>query len=253
MKINVYDIEGQIKKEIDLPEVFQKEIRTDIVKKAVRVSRANRRQPYGASKTAGIRHSAHYIGKGHGMSRIPRLANQRGAFAPGTVSGRRAHPPKPEKNLILKINKKEKKIAFISALSATANKNLVTKRGHKFNENITLPIIVEDSFETLKKTKDVIKVFQKIGIYEDIERAKNGKHLRAGKGKLRGRKYKIPKSVLLIVSGSEIIKSARNIIGIDTVRINNFGVEVLAPGGDVGRLTMFTEKAFEEVIQYAKR
>ncbi len=92
------------------------------------------------------------------------------ALAPCVVGGRRAHPPKAERNWNEKINKKEKKLAKNSALAATADKEIVTKRGHKFNEKITLPVIVDDKFEKIKKTKDVIEALEKIGVYDDILR-----------------------------------------------------------------------------------
>jgi len=70
-----------------------------------------------------------------------------------TFGGRRAHPPKVERNWKEKINRKERLIAKNSAIAATANKEIVVKRGHKFNEKLSLPIVVDDKFEKIKKTK----------------------------------------------------------------------------------------------------
>ncbi|MEW6069510.1 MAG: 50S ribosomal protein L4, partial [Candidatus Thermoplasmatota archaeon] len=206
-------------------------------------------QPYGASPLAGKRHVAVWIGKGRGMSRIPRLASGRGSFAPGTVGGRRAHPPKAEKIWYEKINKKEKQKALKSALSVTKDKELVIARGHKFNTKLTLPIVIENEFENLNTTKEVIEVFKKLDIYQDIERASEGTRIRAGKGKLRGRKYKVPKSALVIVSNLEKIrKGAKNLLGVDITTPKNLNTELLAPGGVAGRLTIISEKALQEVI-----
>jgi large subunit ribosomal protein L4e len=249
-KINVYDLNGEIKNKIDLPEIFQQPFRPDIIRKAFSVLRSNKRQPYGADPMAGKRHATASAGKGLGVSRVPRLTqvgSRRAALAPGTVGGRRAHPPKAEKQWKEKINKKEKKLAIESALSAIANKEIVIQRGHKFDEKITLPIVVDDKFKDVKKTKEVIEILKKLKVYEDVERAANGRHIRAGKGKRRGRKYRIPKSVLIISSKGNLHKSASNLPGVDVITPQQLNIEYLAPGGDAGRLTIFTEEALKQI------
>ena len=247
-KINVYSVEGKAKKKVKLPELFNEPLRIDLIRKAVNASRANRRQAYGPSKMSGKRHVAHSVGKGFGMSRVPRLEDRTGALAPCTVGGRRAHPPKPERKWSEKINKKEKRKAIKSAIAALSNREIVVKRGHVFDKKITLPVVVENKFEDMKTTKDVIAVFQSIGVYDDIIRAKNGRHIRAGKGKSRSRRYKTPKSVLVVVSKRTMIeKSANNLLGIDIATPKRLNAELLAPGGDPGRLTVFSESAFKEV------
>ena len=137
-------------------------------------------------------------------------------------------------------------LARNSALAALAKKDLVIQRGHKFNEKLSVPIIVEKKFENIQKTKDVIKFLDTLGIGTDIERAKKGKHIRAGKGKQRGRKYKMPKSLLLIVSNKEKIeKAARNLAGVTIITPAEINVDHLAPGGQPARLSMFTTTALE--------
>jgi large subunit ribosomal protein L4e len=96
------------------------------------------------------------------------------------------------------MNKKENQLARNSALASTAAKEIVTKRGHRFDEKVTLPIVIEDGFENIKKTKEVVEILEKIGINSDILRSANGKHVRAGKGKMRGRRYRVPKSLLIV-------------------------------------------------------
>jgi len=247
MKVNVYGINGEITGEVTLPPPFEDHYRPDIIKKAVTVMHNNARQPYGADPTAGKKQAVASWRPGRGVSRIPRLTQgRRGAFAPGTVGGRRAHPPKTEKNYHRAINKKEMILARNSALAALANKELVIKRGHKFDENLSLPIIVENKLENIQKTKEVIKFLDTLGVSTDIERAKKGKHIRAGKGKHRGRKYKMPKSLLLIVSNKEKIeKAARNLAGVNIITPAEINVEHLAPGGQPARLSMFTTTALE--------
>ena len=147
MKLNIISASKEKKKEIDLPSQFNEEVRPDVISRAVFAIQSNKRQPYGASPEAGKRASAEisrrrhdYRGSyGHGISRVPRKILTRrgtrmywvGAFAPGTVGGRRAHPPKAEKNYSQKINKKERRKAIRSAIAASIIKELVEQRGHK--------------------------------------------------------------------------------------------------------------------------
>lgn len=247
-KVNIYKVDGKTKEKTDLPKIFNTPYRPDIIRKAFHVLRSNKRQPYGADKRAGAKHATASIGKGQGMSRVPRLTQGRtAALAPCVVGGRRAHPPKTEKNWKEKINKKEKELAKKSAISATSNKELVKERGHLFEDKITLPIIIEEEFEKIKKTKEVVNTFKNIGIYKDVRRSSEGKHVRAGKGKQRNRRYKKPKSVLVVTDKENLIKSCRNIPGVDVVKTKEINIEHLAPGGNGGRLTVFTESSFKKI------
>jgi len=248
VKVNVYGLNGSEKESITLPSIFNTTHRPDIIKKSFNILRSNSRHPYGAAPKAGARHATASVGKGRGMSRVPRLTQGRAAaLAPCVVGGRRAHPPTSRRNWHEKINKKEKKLAKYSALAATTDKNLVSKRGHIFDESISLPVIVDDDFEKLHKTKEIIETFQHLGIYEDIKRARNGKHIRAGKGKRRGRRYKTPKSILIITENEKITQAARNLLGVDIVHPKNINVEHLAPGGVSGRLTVITKSALDSL------
>lgn len=247
-KVNLYDKTGAVKDNVSLPDVFNTPYRPDIIKKSFNVLRSHKRQRYGASKMAGKRHATESWGPGRGVSRIPRLSQgRRAALAPGTVGGRRAHPPKSEKKWDEKINKNEKKLSIASALAATANKDLVRERGHKITDDITLPVIVEDKIKDIKKTKDFLELCEKIGVYADIERSTTKRHVRAGKGKSRGRKYKTPKSLLIISEPGKIHNSARNITGVDIVTPNQLNIEHLAPGGNAGRLTLITSTALKQL------
>ena len=247
-KVNVYNKDGTSKEQIELPKIFNTDFRPDLIKKSFNVMRSNSRQPYGASPLAGTKHATASVGKGRGQSRVPRLTQGRtAALAPCVVGGRRAHPPKAERNWKEKINKKEKTMAKNSALASAAQKEIVKKRGHIFNDKITLPVIIDESFNKIKKTSELIKAFEKIGISEDLDRAKNGKHIRAGRGKTRGRKYKTPKSILIVSTEDSILKSSKNLIGVDAVKPKQLNINYLAPGGDPGRLLVFTKQALKEI------
>lgn len=259
MKLIILDRDGKEKGNINLPLQFSEEIRTDIIQRAVISIQNNKRQPYGAFSKAGKRPSAklskrrrdYKTSYGHAISRVPRKTLSRrgtrmywvGAFAPGTVGGRRAHPPKPEKNWKEKINEKERKKAIRSALSACVIKDIVKKRGHIIPENY--PFALSNDFESLEKTKDVVKSLEKLGFSKELERCSK-KKIRAGKGKRRGRPYKKKKGVLFVVSKKcKLINSARNIPGVDVVLADSLNAEVLAPGGAIGRVTLLTEDAIK--------
>ena len=143
-----------------------------------------------------------------------------------------------------KINRKEKVMAKASALAATSDPARVKGRGHKVKEGITLPVVVEDDIEAYSKAGDISLLLRSLGLEEDIIRAKEGTHIKAGKGKMRGRKYKTPRSVLFVVSpGSPLLLGARNIPGVSTATPKGLNTEVLAPGGDPGRLMVLSKKA----------
>jgi large subunit ribosomal protein L4e len=61
-------------------------------------------------------------------------------------------------------------------------------------------------------------------------------------GKLRGRAYRTPRSVLLVTADGKA-PGAFNLAGVDVVAARNLGAEDLAPGGDAGRLTVYTQGA----------
>lgn len=260
MKLPIMD--GNVKKgQMELPPQFSEPVNPGIIKRAVMALQANRRQPYGASPEAGKRQSAkisrrrrNYKGSyGIGISRVPRKTMSRrgrrfiwaGAFAPGTVGGRRAHPPKAEKIWAKKINKKENRKAIRSAMAATLDVQVVAGRGHRAPEGY--PFAITSNIESLKKTREVISALLSMGFAGELERTRERK-IRSGKGKKRGRKYIIKKGLLLVVSKKcDLAKSARNIRGIDVVEVDKVNAELLAPGAAPGRIAVFTELAIERL------
>jgi len=251
MKANIYTVEGGIKGQIDLPKVFEYPYRPDIIKNAVRAFQLNRVQPHGVKFRAGMK-VAESWGPGRGSSKmVPRIGeSSRGGNIPNTRGGRAGHPPTTQKVWTRKLNKKERRLAKYSALSATANKALVIQRGHRFNEELTLPVVVEDSFEEIANVKHAIDVLTKLGVYEDVLRA-GVKRVRAGRGKMRGRRYKKKKSVLIVVRNKEeVSKGFGNLPGVDILTPRELNAENLAPGTHAGRLVIFTEGAIEDIRRW---
>ncbi len=245
--LRIYDLEGNVSGETPLPEAFKSELRPDVIRRAVVAIEANRRQPYAPSPTAGMRHSVETWGKGRGVARVQRMKDgSTAAQSPNNVGGRRAHPPKVEKDLGKKINKKELLMAKLAALTATSRPELVRARGHRFDEELTVPVVVKDEFESIKTTQEAAKALESIGVYDDVLRADNGKKIRAGRGKMRGRKYRTPRGILVVLSGDCAgARSVRNLPGIEVATPTTLNASVLAPRGDPGRLMLVTEKALE--------
>ena len=250
-RVHVYSLDGDVVKSVDLPTVFQGEVRSDLIRRAVTAAQANRRQPYGPGRRSGAKHSVRWSGKGHGVSRVPRIrGSMTGAQAPGTVGGRRAHPPRVEKVWAKKVNENERRLARNAALAAVKEVTIVSARGHAFKEELSLPVVIEDGIETLQPdggaTQEGVKILDRLGVYADVERAKDGRHVRAGRGKMRGRRYRQPRSLLVVVKDpAKVRRLFGNLPGVEVVSPAGLSAEVLAPGGDPGRLTMFSEGALE--------
>lgn len=263
MKLQKFNLEKQKTGDVNLPNQFSEEFRPDLIRRAVLALQSEARQRYGAYPEAGLRHSSKLTKRrrkyrgcyGLGISRCNRKILSRrgtrfnwvGAFSPQTVGGRRAHPPKASKILLQKINRKENRKAIRSAIAATLIKEVVVKRGHKIPAEY--PFIIDSSFENLKKTKEVEEALLKLGFEDELERT-SVKKIRAGIGKMRGRKYKKKKSVL-IVTGEKcsLSNSAKNIPGVDIVEVKSLNAELLAPGAEAGRVTIWTENAVKKLAE----
>lgn len=263
MKAEILNLKMEKINEIELPKHFTEEIRPDLIKRAFLAIMSRKRVPYGSSEIAGKKHSVRISKRrrdyrtsyGRGISRIPKKILWRrglhfywvGAFAPGTVGGRKAHPPKPEKIFYEKINKKERLKAIRSAIAATAKLDLVRAR-HRM-QDISLPVIIED-IEHLKRTKEFIQLLKDLGLEAELKRCEEVK-IRAGKGKMRNRKYRKKKGPLFVFSSNGFnnaaLKSSSNIQGVEAVNVKNLNIEMLAPGGIPGRLTIWSSKAIQDL------
>ena len=52
---------------------------------------------------------------------------------------------------------------------------------------------------------------------------------------------------MVVGNNCELLRAAPNIPGVDIVKINEINAELLAPGADAGRLTLFTQSAIERL------
>lgn len=247
MKAEVKSLEGSSLREIELPDAFLTPYRPDVIKRAVLAQQSRRYQPHGTDPFAGMRTSATGWGSGRGAAKIPRIKNgSRAARVPNARGGRACHPPMAAKNLVEKINKKEKVLAIRSAIAATANPEIVRGRGHLFEQDVVS--IVEDTFETLGRTSDVISVLEALGVMNDVTRSKLSRNRKPGRATLRGRGHKQRKSILIVTSDTPL-RAASNLPGVDAVTVRELSAELLAPGTHAGRLTLWTESAIKRLSE----
>jgi len=257
MKTKIYSIDGKQGKDVELPNGFSEKVREDVIARVVEALKVW--QAHGVSPIAGrqqkaqgkLVHRRHVwrSGYGYGISRVPRkIMSRRGnrfnwvaAEVPNVVGGRRAHPPKNKLNF-KKINKKELKIAFASALSATGSEKMIKKKYSSLkDEKIEAPFVVDSKIVGLK-TKKLLESLEKILGKELFGVAVKKKRVRAGKGKMRGRKYKSNAGVLVVVGKKENLKTNM----FDVQRADALNVMDLAEGG-AGRLVVYTEEAIKDL------
>jgi large subunit ribosomal protein L4e len=257
MSVSIYGLDGRAAGQVELPRTFGTPHRPDVIARAVFAEQSARRQPYGCDVLAGKRTSAHYHGRRRDrfammnkeMSRIPRIHGKsagwmawRARFAPHAVKGRRVHGPLVEKVWLQKVNEKERMLAIRSALAACANAELLKARGHA----AAGPIVMIDEFENIAKAKDAMALIEKLNLDGEVERCKSRK-IRAGKGKMRGRRYKTKKGMLVVTAGDcSCLRACRNIAGVDSAELKGLSAELLAPGAQAGRLLIITQGALAQ-------
>ncbi|MEM4275436.1 MAG: 50S ribosomal protein L4 [Candidatus Nitrosocaldaceae archaeon] len=257
MKANVYSLDGNKIEEIELPLVFETPYRPDLIHKAFIHVQSTIFQPQGRDPLAGERTSAESRNTGQGIARMARIKGSgfpRAGQAAGVgnvVKGRLAHPPTSEKIIIKRINKKEKALALASAIAATSKKELVTKRGHLYDNE--LPLVISDDIEKIKKAKDLLNILKILKIDKDLERVKERIKKRSGKSRMRGRSKRVGKSVLIVVKDpTNISKAAGSIPGIDVTSLSRLSIIDLAPGSHAGRLTLWSRSAIEGLDERVK-
>jgi len=147
---------------------------------------------------------------------------------------------------------------MVSALAASSSTALVMARGHRINNISEVPLVVEDStIVNLNKTKAAVALLKALNAYEDVEKVADSKKIRAGKGKMRNRRYVQRRGPLIIYDEkAPLLKAFRNIPGIQMCCVTRLNLLKLAPGGHLGRFVIWTASAFKKLDQiygtYAK-
>ncbi|KAG2685708.1 hypothetical protein I3760_10G138900 [Carya illinoinensis] len=249
------DMDTESATTVHLPDVMKAPVRPDVVTFVHSNISRNKRQPYAVSKRAGHQTSAESWGTGRAVSRIPRVPGGgthragQGAFGNMCRGGRMFAPTKIWRRWHRKVNVNLKRYAVVSAIAASAIPSLVLARGHRIESVPEMPLVISDSAESVEKTSAALEVLKQVGAYADAEKAKDSHAIRPGKGKMRNRRY-INRKGPLIVYGSEgakLVKSFRNIPGIDIVNVERLNLLKLAPGGHLGRFVIWTKSAFEKL------
>ncbi|HEY7226778.1 MAG TPA: 50S ribosomal protein L4 [Nitrososphaeraceae archaeon] len=254
MKVSLKDLGGKQLESLELPSVFNTPYRPEVIKKVYVNVLSTKFQPQGRYPAAGEIVSAESRNTGLGMARIARARGEgfqragQAAGVAGVRSGRLAHPPVSWKKNYKKINKKEKQLGFCSAIAATANKDIIEKRGHNVGKIIEFPIVISNDLEKISKTAELRKTLLSLGLEEDLKRSTDIEKIPSGKSRMRGRKKHSALSCLIVVSeNSAVCKLKKSLPGVNIVPINYLSITHLVPGTKPVRLTVYTKNAINSL------
>merc|ERR1712088_1000532 len=184
------------------------------------------------------------------LARIPRVrgggTHRSGQAAFGNMcrGGRMYAPLKTWRKWQKKCNINQRRFAMTSAIAATAVPALVMAKGHQIDNVPEIPLVVSNNVENYNKTKQAVALLKAVGAWDDIKRVYATRRMRAGRGKSRNRKH-VQKLGPCIVYNKDngVVKSFRNIPGVNLVPVDSLNILKLAPGGHVGRFLIFTQDA----------
>jgi large subunit ribosomal protein L4e len=250
-QVTVYNPDAKEATQVVVPSVLVAPIRADIVQFVHTQMRKNQRQAYAVSPGAGHQHSAHSWGTGRAVARIPRVSGGgtsragQAAFGNMVRKGRMFAPTKTWRRWHRRINTNQKRYAVASALAASAVPALVMARGHRINNVSEVPLVVNNSIESIKKTKDAVALLRAVGAYDDVDRAKSSRKVRRGQGKLRENRRYVQRTGPLVVYANDdgVRKAFRNISGVEVANVEALNLLQLAPGGHLGRFIIWSEAA----------
>lgn len=253
--INVYNEKNEVSKvKVQLPAVFKAPIRPDVVSYVHDLMSKNSRQAYAVNELAGMASSAESWGTGRAVARIPRVRgggthrSGQGAFGNMCRGGRMFNPTKTWRRWHRKVNVKQRRYAIVSAIAASGVPGLVMAKGHRIEETPECPLVLSDSVEECKKTKDAVRILRKTSAWKDIEKVYATKRFRAGKGKLRNRRRIMKRGPLVVYNKDNgICRAFRNIPGVTLLNVDKLNLLKIAPGGHLGRFCIWTEGAFRRL------
>jgi len=250
--VSVFSLEGAKTGETTLPEVMTAPMRPDIVQFVHTNMNKNHRQAYSVSPWAGKRATASSWGTGRAVARIPRVGgggtsrSGQGAYGNMCRGGRMFAPTKTWRRWHRKINVSQKRYAVASALAASAVPALVMARGHKIDDVPEIPLVLDTSLESAKKTSAAKDILAAVGALADVEKAAESKKIRAGKGKARNRKYVLRRGPLVIYKTNDGVEQAfRNLPGVELCCVDRLNLLQLAPGGHMGRFCVWSQAALD--------
>jgi large subunit ribosomal protein L4e len=252
--VTVFSLTGEKSGETTLPSVMTAPLRPDIVQFVHSNMNKNKRQAYAVNVYAGKQAVATSWGTGRAVARIPRVGGSgtsrsgQGAFGNMCRGGRMFAPTKTWRKWHRKINITQKRYAVASALAASAVPALVMARGHVIDDVPEIPLVVETSVEATKKTSQAKDILVALGAGGDVEKAADSKQIRAGKGKMRNRRYTLRRGPLIIYATNDGVEQAfRNLPGVELCCVDRLNFLQLAPGGHMGRFCIWSQAAIDKL------
>ena len=120
-------------------------------------------------------------------------------------------------------------------------------RGHRAEGIANLPLVVTDSIQSLTKAKDLRSSLRSLGLSDELSRLAKGRKRNSGKPALRGRVHRVPTGPLVVVADDHGISRAAGALGLDSTRAKDLNIMLLAPGGEAGRLVIWSESAIGQI------
>jgi len=146
------------------------------------------------------------------------------------------------------INTNQKRYALTSAIAATGVPALVMSKGHRIEQIPEVPLVLSDKVEEFKKTKEAVQLLRCLKAMPDIDKVKNSRRFRAGKGKMRNRRRIQRRGPLVIYNQDNgITRAFRNLPGVNLLNVSQLNLLKVAPGGHLGRFCLWTESAFKKL------
>jgi len=257
--VSVYDASTStpsVTATVPMPHVLVSPLRPDLVRYIHTGMSKNKRQAYAVTAKAGYETAAESWGTGRAVARIPRAPGGgthragQGAFGNMCRGGGMFCPTKTWRRWHRRVPVTQKRHAVVSALAASALPPLVMARGHHINEVAELPLVVTEGAESIQKTKQAVELLKNLGCGEEMTKVLDSKKVRAGKGKMRNRRYVMRRGPLVVYSEDNgISRAVRNIPGVETASVDRLNLLQLAPGGNLGRFIIWTEGAFKKLGQ----
>ena len=265
----VFDIAVEINDDIQLPAAFDEPVRVDLIRRAVQAARNNRRQAYGSRAhggkkrpMAGMKHSVEWWGKGRGVARIMRRTGSR-PWRPEPSHPRGPTSPRSEggEGLVEQAQSRRAPIGDAQRprghdITGSDRRGEVTASQRRSRRSRSCwgptprwarmgPPRPSSMHSPRTRHKEAQEHPREPRSGCGPPASKEGRKIRAGKGTMRGRVHKQPKSALIVVASKDGLARAENLPGVDVVAARDLSAEDLAPGGDLGRLTVFTSAAIE--------
>lgn len=231
-----------------MPKVFSTPLRSDLVHYVHTNMAKNKRQAYAVSKMSGYQTSARSWGTGRALSRTPRVKgggthrSGQAAYANFCRAGGMFAPTRTWRRWHRKVNLKERRLALSVAVASTAVVPLVMSRGHRVEGMPELPLVLEDSVETLSKTREAVALLNKLGLADELKRVSQVRRT-----KRAGKKHPVGPLVVLRASAVEGKRAFRNIPGVEVASVERLNLLKLAPAGNLGRLVLWSKSAFESL------